>query len=214
VTAVTPTPGQVVYEAHQAFMIRRFPGIAPIGWRELSGEAQGEWEGIAQAGTDARVAALLKAPDGGALVVAFRDEVTPEEAKELHERWGEYGPETVSLVIVDDVAAIAAYKPRWTEKLGPVVLCEHEQDAAPELAAITAERDALRERAEAAEAAKRAAKGELADLENRLSQVIAAALMAERARIRELADRTGAVCTGDEGTSHYFSALLTEASDG
>jgi hypothetical protein len=49
-TAVTPTPGQAVYEAHQAFMIRRFPGIARIGWDELSGETQAEWEGIAQAG--------------------------------------------------------------------------------------------------------------------------------------------------------------------
>jgi hypothetical protein len=129
VTAVTPTPGQVVYEAHQAFMVRRFPGIAPIGWDEFSGEAQGEWEAIAQAG-------------------------------------------------------IAAY----TEANG----------------------NDLRERLEAAEAAKRQAKGELAALENRLAQAIAAALMAERARIRELADRSGAVCTGDEGTSHYFSALLTE----
>ena len=47
------TPGQAVYEAHQAFMIRCFPGIAPIGWGELSPEAQGEWEGIAQAGITA-----------------------------------------------------------------------------------------------------------------------------------------------------------------
>jgi hypothetical protein len=82
------------------------------------------------------------------------------------------------------------------------------------LADVTQQRDDLRERAEAAEAAKRQARGDLAALENRLSQAIAAALMAERARIRELADRSGAVCTGDEGTSHYFSALLTEASDG
>jgi hypothetical protein len=68
----------------------------------------------------------------------------------------------------------------------------------------------LRERAEAAEAEKRQAKGDLVGLEDGLARAIAAAVMAEQARIRELADRTGAVCTGDEGTSHYFSALLTE----
>jgi hypothetical protein len=33
---------------------------------------------------------------------------------------------------------------------------------------------------------------------------------AERKRIREMADRTGAVCPGDDGTSCYFSALLEE----
>ena len=37
------------------------------------------------------------------------------------------------------------------------------------------------------------------------------AAAAERARIRRLADRTHAVCTGDEGTSFYFSALLGDA---
>ena len=47
------TPGQAVYEAQRAFMIRRFPGIALIGWDELSGEAQAEWEGFAQAGVTA-----------------------------------------------------------------------------------------------------------------------------------------------------------------
>lgn len=51
------TPGQAVYEAHQAFMIRCFPGIAPIGWSELSVEAQAGWEGIAQAGAREAVAA-------------------------------------------------------------------------------------------------------------------------------------------------------------
>lgn len=47
------TPGQAVYEAHQAFMIRCFPGIASIGWDELSGEALAGWEGIAQSGITA-----------------------------------------------------------------------------------------------------------------------------------------------------------------
>lgn len=47
------TPGHAVYEAHQAFMIRCFPGIAPIGWDELSVEARGAWEGIAQSGITA-----------------------------------------------------------------------------------------------------------------------------------------------------------------
>jgi len=31
---------------------------------------------------------------------------------------------------------------------------------------------------------------------------------AERERIREMADRNGAVCTGDEGTSCYFADLI------
>lgn len=87
---------------------------------------------------------------------------------------------------------------RWRAVAGAVAAC-----IAPELAG-------LRERLEAAEAAKRAAKGELAALGDRLAQAIATAVKAERARIRELADRSGAVCTGDEGTSHYFSALLAE----
>jgi hypothetical protein len=54
--------------------------------------------------------------------------------------------------------------------------------ASDRLAAVTAERDALRERAEASEAAKRAARGELAALEDRLSRVIAAAVVAEQKR--------------------------------
>jgi hypothetical protein len=32
----------------------------------------------------------------------------------------------------------------------------------------------------------------------------------ERDRIRQLADRNGAVCTGDEGTSCFFSELIRE----
>jgi hypothetical protein len=125
----------------------------------------------------------------------------------------------------DDVCAVPdcpcpGYRstPRAAPELA-VVVAERDDYAARLRAAdqswtrIAVERDALRERAEAAEAAKRQAKGDLAGLEDRLAKVIAAALMAERARIRELADRTGAVCTGDEGTSHYFSALLTEAPD-
>ncbi len=39
---------------------------------------------------------------------------------------------------------------------------------------------------------------------------LAGAAAAARKRIRELADRTGAVCTGREGTSFYFSALLAD----
>jgi hypothetical protein len=114
-----------------------------------------------------------------------------------------------------DVVEILVPAPHATPELA-VVMAERDDYAARLRAAdqswtrIAVERDALRERAEAAEAAKRAAKGELAALENRLAQAIVAALMAERARIRELADRSGAVCTGAEGTSHYFSALLTE----
>jgi hypothetical protein len=103
-----------------------------------------------------------------------------------------------------ELAAQPGLRVDWARVSEAVADRERERDEA------RAERDALRERAEAAEAAKRAAKGELAALENRLAQAIAAALMAERARIRELADRSGAVCTGAEGTSHYFSALLTE----
>lgn len=38
-----------------------------------------------------------------------------------------------------------------------------------------------------------------------------AAATAERERIRQLADRTGAVCPGDDGTSCFFSALLEPA---
>jgi len=52
------TPGQAVYEAHHASQRRRFPGIAPIGWYELSAEAQAEWEVIAGAGTGTALAAL------------------------------------------------------------------------------------------------------------------------------------------------------------
>jgi hypothetical protein len=38
-------------------------------------------------------------------------------------------------------------------------------------------------------------------------------LAAERERIRQLAIRNQAVCTGDEGTSCWFSDLITEPSD-
>lgn len=35
---------------------------------------------------------------------------------------------------------------------------------------------------------------------------------AERERIRQLAERNGAVCTGDEGTQCYFADLIREGS--
>ena len=41
----------------------------------------------------------------------------------------------------------------------------------------------------------------------------AAVAAAERERIREMAVRTGAVCTGDEGTSCCFAALLGEPAE-
>jgi histidine triad (HIT) family protein len=47
-----------------------------------------------------------------------------------------------------------------------------------------------------------------------MSGAYMAGAAAERERIRELADRNGAVCTGDEGTSCYFSALIREGTDG
>jgi hypothetical protein len=65
------------------------------------------------------------------------------------------------------------------------------------------ELDDTRKRAEAAER-------ELAQLADSLGASVRAAKDAERKRIRELADRTGAVCAGDEGTSFYFSALLAD----
>lgn len=48
----------------------------------------------------------------------------------------------------------------------------------------------------------------------KLAEVEAAVRADERRRIRELADRTQAVCTGDEGTSHFFSALLEDQAEG
>lgn len=42
------------------------------------------------------------------------------------------------------------------------------------------------------------------------AQAYMAGVKAERERIAQLADRNGAVCTGDEGTSCYFSALIRE----
>lgn len=65
---------------------------------------------------------------------------------------------------------------------------------------------AERERAERAEA-------ELAALGGRISAVIAQAVAAERDRIRQLAVRNGAVCTGDEGTSCYFADLIGEPTE-
>lgn len=59
-TAVTPTPGQAVYEAQHAALRRHFPGIAEIGWDELGAEAQAEWEGIARTG----IAAYIEASGG------------------------------------------------------------------------------------------------------------------------------------------------------
>jgi len=42
------------------------------------------------------------------------------------------------------LAAIAVAKPHWTEKFGPVVLCEHGQSPPQGMAAIITERDQLR----------------------------------------------------------------------
>jgi hypothetical protein len=148
------------------------------GWdRALVQEGRRGWEAAVRAGVDARVAAMVKAPDGGAFVVAFRDEVSAEEAEDLHERWAEYGPDSVSLVIVDDVAAIGVREP------GDLAPGEGELAAARLLTAHAHEAIAAAiGRAEAAEEAKRAAKGELAALGDRLAKVIAAAVEAEKAR--------------------------------
>lgn len=73
------TPGQAVYEAHQAFMIRCFPGIAPIAWDELSVEAQAEWEDIARAGIAAYIEANGGDPVDPARVIA--EAVVPELAE-------------------------------------------------------------------------------------------------------------------------------------
>ena len=43
---------------------------------------------------------------------------------------------------------------------------------------------------------------------------LAAAVAAERERIRQLAIRNHAVCTGDDGTSCFFADLITEPSGG
>jgi hypothetical protein len=134
------TPGHAVHEANQAFMIRCFPGIRPIGWGELSEEGQAEWEGIARAGIAAYIEANGRDPVDAASVIA--EAIVPELAAERKRAAG----------AVAELTALAG-------SFG------------------TAVRDA-------------------AD--------------AERKRIRELADRTGAVCAGDEGTSFYFSALLAD----
>lgn len=41
-----------------------------------------------------------------------------------------------------------------------------------------------------------------------MAAIVAAVVKDERERIRQLAIRNGAVCTGDEGTSCYFADLL------
>ena len=41
-------------------------------------------------------------------------------------------------------------------------------------------------------------------------RLIAGAVTAERERIAQMADRNEAICTGSEGTSCYFSALIRE----
>lgn len=74
------TPGQAVYEARQAFMIRYFPGMRPIGWGELSEEGQAEREGIARAGIAAYIEANGRDPVDAASVIA--EAIVPELAAE------------------------------------------------------------------------------------------------------------------------------------
>jgi hypothetical protein len=64
------TPGQAVYEAHQAFLIGCFPGIAGIGWGELSVLVQVEWEFIAKAGIAAYIDVNGRDPVDAASVIA------------------------------------------------------------------------------------------------------------------------------------------------
>ena len=56
-------------------------------------------------------------------------------------------------------------------------------------------------------------KDRLAGAAKRLELAGRDAAAAERERIRDLADRNGAVCTGEEGTNCYFSALIREDVD-
>jgi hypothetical protein len=215
VTAVTP--GQAAYEAFRSAVPDWVCNVPAGPWDELSPAIQAGFDAIAaQEPSAAEVEAAFA---GGMRVRTAPCTVEAHDREHFQVRTNGHwlcGHLLASVLAVQGIVADARPQPApemaaqpglrvdWARVSEAVADRERERDEA------RAERDALRERAEAAEAAKRAAKGELADLENRLAQAIAAALMAERARIRELADRTGAVCTGDEGTSHYFSALLTE----
>jgi hypothetical protein len=60
------TAGQAVYERWHSLLRQRFPGIAPIAWDELDGEAHAEWEDIARAG----FAAYIEANGGDPVDVA------------------------------------------------------------------------------------------------------------------------------------------------
>jgi hypothetical protein len=67
---VSVTPGQAVYEAQNAAIRRRFPGIAEIWWGELSAEAQAEQEDIARDGIAAYIEANGGDPAGARSVIA------------------------------------------------------------------------------------------------------------------------------------------------
>jgi hypothetical protein len=81
-------------------------------------------------------------------------------------------------------------------------LAAPEPDPLPEMAAVIAERDGFRKRAEAAEAAKREARGELAALGDRLAQAIGAAVKAEQARA-EAAEAK--IAEAREGTRNFLA---------
>lgn len=85
---------------------------AVLAWDELPQNYRDGWEAAASAALDATVAGILRAADStGAVIIAFRHEVGDREAELMIDRWREYGPEGVNIIIVEDVAAIAAAAP-------------------------------------------------------------------------------------------------------
>jgi hypothetical protein len=164
-----PTPGQAAYEAFRSAVPDWVCNVPAGPWDELSPAVQ--------AGFDAIAAQEPQPAPGAALDVAVEALRVIALGVELNAigKGHPIDPSVTAdkaLVAIRDLRA-AEPVPAQAEALGdwPAILAD-----------VTQQRDDLRERAEAAEAAKRQAKGELAALENRLSLVIAAAVVAEQAR--------------------------------
>lgn len=111
-TPILTSPAQVFRDTLTARRKTRSLPVDTRPWDTLTEEDRADLEVSVQAAVDAKVAAMVRAADGGTVVIAFRDPLTPQQGEELHDRWAEYGPETVSLVIADGVAAVAAQQPQ------------------------------------------------------------------------------------------------------
>jgi hypothetical protein len=189
-----PAAGQAVFDA-----IRGGSTDEEAGWRERAGAAETALEHAKAALAGDNEGIRLWMLDCAELVDRARVRAGAAEAK-LAEIWT-YCRERPELA--------GAGFPQMAADILAIIGSEGETEPALPVAAVLSEDIRIRLARAMYDSVDRCARCKVCEHQiGAAVKVMAEAVAAERERIRQLADRTQAVCTGDEGTSCYFSALL------